>query len=127
MAAVWLETEPAARDLGMSSTAEPGRAAPGPAARGPFLDLLSTPEKGAARGHGPAALFVERREDGAEGTVAGGALLSACLSSLTVWLASGPMCSPSRPAGGCPGPLLKDGVMGAQRGSPHSPAAWGLF
>lgn len=109
----------------LDSRAREGSAQPG--SRGPFLDLLSTPEKGAARGHGPAALFVARRAGGAEGAVAGGALLSACLSSLTVWLASGPRCSPSRPASGCPGPLLKDGVMGAQRGSPHSPAAWGLF
>lgn len=42
-------------------------------------------------------------------------------------LNSGPGRSPSHPASGCWGPLLKDGMMGAQRGSSHSPEVWGLF
>lgn len=39
-------------------------ASPGPAARGPFLNLLSTPEMVAAWGHCLHALFVEGRGDG---------------------------------------------------------------
>lgn len=97
-----------------------GRGRAAPATRGPFLDLLSTPE---ARGRAQRALFVEGREEGQRGLglVGGGQGpreartrgSAACMSHLPVWAAggappgwaSGPIGFPSHLGGGCWSPF----------------------
>ena len=88
----------------------------------PFLDLLSTRETGATRGHGPAALFAEGRGVGRRGLWPTGCARcplaepdQAAASGAHPDPASGPWAFWLPRQWGL-GPLLKPSVMGAQQG-----------
>lgn len=107
-------------------------ASPGPAARGPFLDLLSTPETGCSGsllacfvwggkgGRGRRSLWPVRIPHAAH-------RVAAREGTPRAWMLLHPGPLVQQPSSGCWDPLFKDRVTGTWRGLSHSPEVWGLY